>query len=155
MILHCKCHGFSGSCNIRTCWKTLPSFRVIGDRLKENFDSAIRVKVVMENTRGRKAGYLVRSWSSEKIKPEPRSLVYMNNSDSYCARNSRLKIPGTKGRICNITSCDLDGCDLMCCGRGYNTHNFTQVTQCNCKYQWCCELICKECVQNVITHTCK
>ena len=39
----CKCHGMSGSCAIKTCWMRLPSFRDVGDRLKDRFDGASQV----------------------------------------------------------------------------------------------------------------
>lgn len=43
MQQECKCHGMSGSCTVRTCWMRLPSFRVVGDFLKDRFDGASRV----------------------------------------------------------------------------------------------------------------
>lgn len=39
----CKCHGISGSCLLKTCWKKLPKFREIGRRLKMKFDHAVKV----------------------------------------------------------------------------------------------------------------
>ncbi|KAB0396625.1 hypothetical protein E2I00_020155, partial [Balaenoptera physalus] len=49
------------------------------------------------------------------------------------------------GRLCNRTSPGADGCDTMCCGRGYNTHQYTKVWQCNCKFHWCCFVKCNTC----------
>ncbi|CAE1225546.1 WNT1 [Acanthosepion pharaonis] len=43
MTQACKCHGMSGSCQIQTCWMKLPSFRRVGDLLKDRFDGASRV----------------------------------------------------------------------------------------------------------------
>ena len=44
MQTECKCHGVSGSCELKTCWRSLPSFRKVGKILKESFDGATEVK---------------------------------------------------------------------------------------------------------------
>ena len=62
---------------------------------------------------------------------------------------------GTAGRECNKTSMDTDGCDIMCCGRGYTTDVIQRVDKCECKFHWCCEVICKNCTKTVERHTCK
>ena len=62
---------------------------------------------------------------------------------------------GTAGRECNRTSLAPDGCDIMCCGRGYDTRTVTRTQQCDCKFQWCCRVKCKECDEVVDIHTCK
>lgn len=36
----CKCHGVSGSCAMKTCWKSLPPFRVVGDVLMKKYNRA-------------------------------------------------------------------------------------------------------------------
>lgn len=43
MRTECKCHGLSGSCTLRTCWRKLPLFRDVATRLKEKFDGAAKV----------------------------------------------------------------------------------------------------------------
>uniref|UniRef100_A0A665V7C3 Protein Wnt n=1 Tax=Echeneis naucrates TaxID=173247 RepID=A0A665V7C3_ECHNA len=43
MRTECKCHGLSGSCTLRTCWKKMPHFREVGDRLLERFNGASKV----------------------------------------------------------------------------------------------------------------
>lgn len=62
---------------------------------------------------------------------------------------------GTGGRFCNRTSTGPDGCDVMCCGRGYNTMRVRQTSQCECKFHWCCVVECQECTEVVDVHTCK
>ena len=44
MQKECKCHGVSGSCELRTCWKSLPPFRKVGHLLRDSFDGATEVK---------------------------------------------------------------------------------------------------------------
>lgn len=156
MVFECKCHGISASCVTRTCWKALPSIRQIGKDLKEHYHKAVKViPVLAPSPGGPKPKFLVLA-SNNKTRPgESSILVYLNGSGSYCDRDVRSGIPGTQGRICNITSGGNDGCNEMCCGRGHDTHNFTELSQCKCKFHWCCEVKCQECVKNVIKHTCK
>ncbi|OWK14672.1 hypothetical protein Celaphus_00001412 [Cervus elaphus hippelaphus] len=45
MHLKCKCHGLSGSCEVKTCWWAQPDFRAIGDFLKDKYDSASEMVV--------------------------------------------------------------------------------------------------------------
>lgn len=62
---------------------------------------------------------------------------------------------GTAGRVCNKASRGTDGCEVMCCGRGYDTTRITRITKCECKFHWCCAVRCKECEDTVDVHTCK
>jgi len=43
MKMHCRCHGVSGSCELKTCWKFMPSFNEIGNELKQKYGKAILV----------------------------------------------------------------------------------------------------------------
>ncbi|CAG9825441.1 unnamed protein product [Phaedon cochleariae] len=39
----CKCHGVSGSCNIKTCWRALPSMTEIGYKLLKKYTTALEL----------------------------------------------------------------------------------------------------------------
>lgn len=41
----CKCHGVSGSCSVRVCWRRLPTLRMVGEALGQLYDGASHVKV--------------------------------------------------------------------------------------------------------------
>ncbi|KHJ76379.1 hypothetical protein OESDEN_24001 [Oesophagostomum dentatum] len=43
----------SGSCEIKTCWDTLPSFREIGMIIKDKFDGASEVAIEEEDSQPR------------------------------------------------------------------------------------------------------
>lgn len=157
MVFECKCHGISASCATRTCWKALPSIRHIGKSLKGLYKRAVPVKeMTYSSSSGKKSGNLVLKYGVNATRPDPYALVYLDELDLYCDRNLSSGIPGTRDRVCNKTLDDGQGsCTYLCCGRGYDTHNFTEVSQCKCKFHWCCEVKCKQCVKNVIKHTCK
>jgi hypothetical protein len=36
-------HGVSGSCEIQTCWKSLPKFYNVGKKLKEKYERSVRI----------------------------------------------------------------------------------------------------------------
>ncbi|XP_056307937.1 LOW QUALITY PROTEIN: protein Wnt-7b [Danio aesculapii] len=153
MKLECKCHGVSGSCTTKTCWTTLPKFREIGYVLKDKYNKAVQVEVVRAS-RLRQPTFL-KVKRTRHQKPLETDLVYIERSPNYCEEDAKTGSVGTQGRLCNRTSPHTDGCDLMCCGRGYNTHQYTKVWQCNCKFQWCCFVKCNTCSERTEVFTCK
>ncbi|KAK7891747.1 hypothetical protein WMY93_023710 [Mugilogobius chulae] len=62
---------------------------------------------------------------------------------------------GTAGRVCNRTSRGVDGCDVMCCGRGYDTARVRLKSKCECKFHWCCSVLCQDCDREEDMHFCK
>lgn len=38
----CKCHGVSGSCSMKTCWKKLADFNATATLLRQKYNQAIR-----------------------------------------------------------------------------------------------------------------
>ncbi|KAL4226319.1 Protein Wnt-5b [Mactra antiquata] len=144
----CKCHGVSGSCSLKTCWQQLPTFREIGERLKERYDGAVEVKFNKRGTR-------LKRKHKKYNKPSKEDLIYIDQSPDYCQASKDTGSLGTTGRECNKGSDGMDGCNLMCCGRGYNTFKKTIVERCNCKFVWCCHVKCKTCESVKDIHVCK
>ncbi|KAK3875049.1 hypothetical protein Pcinc_020058 [Petrolisthes cinctipes] len=145
--VNCKCHGVSGSCSLITCWQQLASFREVGDLLKDKYDGATEVKI---NRRGK-----LQVKHPQYNVPTGEDLVYLHESPDYCKRNNTVGSLGTQGRICNKTSQGMDGCGLLCCGRGYNSQKVTVRERCQCKFHWCCVVECKTCFRVIDLHTCK
>ncbi|KAK7794182.1 hypothetical protein R5R35_000478 [Gryllus longicercus] len=149
MRVHCKCHGLSGSCTLRTCWRHMPAFREVGDRLKERFDGAAKV---IPNNDG--SSFLPDGGST--IKPPGRGdLVYSEDSPDFCAPNRKTGSLGTQGRVCNATSPDVEGCALLCCHRGYDTRKVSVKVNCECRFKWCCEVTCRTCTERRSISTCR
>lgn len=152
--MECKCHGVSGSCTTKTCWTMLPNFRSVGDVLKEKYERTLQVEPVKAK-RTRRPTFLKVKDSENYRKPRLSHLVFLHRSPNYCEFDENNGSMGTVGRRCNRTSTSTDSCDLMCCGRGYNTHQYTKIWQCNCKFYWCCYVRCNQCSEQTEEYTCK
>lgn len=168
MDLVCKCHGVSGACTIRVCWRKMKPFRSIGDALTRKFDSATHVKVIEGRNRIK-----MRPTRRDVKKPGRKDLIFLDDSPDFCVRNETTGVMGTTGRVCNATSYGMDGCRILCCGRGYQTivktieekvmsfwleklqtnRRFLSF-QCNCKFVWCCNVKCEMCVKKIEMTTC-
>ncbi|CAH6778323.1 Wnt2 [Phodopus roborovskii] len=144
----CKCHGVSGSCTLRTCWLAMADFRKTGDYLWRKYNGAIQVVMNQDGT-----GFTVANKRFKK--PTKNDLVYFENSPDYCIRDREAGSLGTAGRVCNLTSRGMDSCEVMCCGRGYDTSRVTRMTKCECKFHWCCAVRCQDCLEALDVHTCK
>ncbi|XP_035904469.1 protein Wnt-10a [Anopheles stephensi] len=171
MQVRCKCHGMSGSCQLKTCWKSAPDFRVVGRVLKQQYRRAILVDqsnlgngppmIVYRKPKKRKH---VSNLRPPRRQPRDQQMVplgtrlggapnrklenalfYYQRSPNFCERDQISDIPGTIGRRCNRTSSGSEGCASMCCGRGYNLIREKRIDRCNCKFHWCCFVECDDC----------
>ncbi|XP_022081377.1 protein Wnt-5b-like [Acanthaster planci] len=145
--VQCKCHGVSSSCSLKTCWLQLAEFHDVGAYLKDKYDGASRVRF---NKKGKMEPYEARF-----NRPSKDDMVYLEESPDYCTYDPRAGSLGTVGRECVKTSMGTEGCDLMCCGRGYNSYTKEVVERCNCKFKWCCYVQCRKCRRTVDVHVCK
>lgn len=160
MVKQCKCHGVSGSCEIKTCWRAMPPFTVIAHKLKEKYDAAVQVEIVKQVSSRSSSPVADYNSNNSKFKLVPKNMntgmgngarlskldmVYLSSSPDYCRANPRLAFYGTRDRVCNRTSRGIDSCDLLCCGRPYVTRMETFRYKCNCTFNWCCTVSCQEC----------
>ena len=123
MRVHCKCHGWATACGLKSCWKVMPSFRDVGSSLLKKYEEAERVRMT-------KDGKLVSRWNKEP--PSMETLVYDKPSPSFCEPKKKFGSLGTHGRQCNETDPWIGGCEIMCCGRGYNITEETTSEDVNC-----------------------
>uniref|UniRef100_A0A8C2Y582 Protein Wnt n=1 Tax=Coturnix japonica TaxID=93934 RepID=A0A8C2Y582_COTJA len=156
MRQECKCHGMSGSCTVRTCWMRLPTFRAVGDVLKDRFDGASRV--IYGNKGSNRASRVelhhLEPENPAHKPPSPHDLVYFEKSPNFCSYSGKMGTAGTAGRACNSSSPGLDGCELLCCGRGFRTRTQRVTERCNCTFHWCCHVSCLNCTNTQVLHEC-
>ena len=145
----CACHGPTGQCISRTCYRWLPNLPVVGRKLYEKFLSAIQVKL-------RNKRKLTPVTEGKKLRKT--DLVYTERFN-YCDVEDQLGIPGTRGRLCSnhepMGGDDMRSCKVLCCGRGYLPHLRLADVSCRCKFRWCCEVTCDTCKQWITEYRCK
>ncbi|XP_018580255.1 protein Wnt-10a [Anoplophora glabripennis] len=169
MQVKCKCHGMSGSCELKTCWRATPDIRVIGKILKDRYRSAILVdqtnlgkkslrKFNVINQKKRRQQERLKQWTPRKNKHKrdlSYDLLYYQKSPNFCERDQNLDVQGTAGRFCNRTSSSSDSCSNLCCGRGYNLIKQKRIERCKCKFHWCCHVECQTCTTEEWISICK
>lgn len=154
MQQECRCIGLSGACNARYCYKTLSPLSVSTSWLKKRYDIAKKVRASRLRKRdgnGRLVTY------ENSTPPGKHDLIYLLDSPNYCLNERKTGSLGTTGRQCNAcnSTSGLNSCEDMCCGRGYNTYVEQTEKNCKCKFQFCCDVKCKKCLEKRVIHRCK
>lgn len=93
---------------------------------------------------------------NEPVKIRKRDLVYIIPSVDRCT------LLANRTRTCSLRKRDanqnhwppLETCDSVCCGRGYRLANRTRTEKCDCQFQFCCSLACKECTITATEYEC-
>lgn len=165
MKLSCRCHGLSGSCSVRTCWRELPTYYQVGDVLKIKFDNAVKV-VVAQNGNGPAVLLSYDPVLRAHVAPSDDSLVFLEHQPNYCSDGSNF----TRNRQCLPQSL-LDAqhrgqvkassmneyfppCEEFCCSGEYEEEEMIMTKTCNCQFVWCCNVDCQTCTVNTTQYRC-
>ena len=153
----CKCHGVSGSCSMKTCWRVISPMREISHVLKVQHNSAVRVSVEHRSI----GPPLLRSETPHSMTPRASHLVYIKSSVNYCIRDRHY----TYGRECvprNLLATlqasplfkETPVCEDICCGQQFRHQRTVGSYYCNCRFQWCCDIICDICTDVIEKYYC-
>lgn len=93
LVMKCKCHGVSGSCSIRTCWKGLQDLREIALDLKAKYLSATKV---VHRPMGTRKQLVPKDIDIRPVREN--ELVYLQSSPDFCAKNDKQGSVGTQDR---------------------------------------------------------
>ena len=163
MALSCRCHGISGSCAVRTCWRELPTYYQVGDILKQKYDDAIKVSV--DRNRASRLVYYDPVRSTHYI-PSENSLVYLQETANYCLSEQNFTLnreclpqamldAQRRGEV-KVSSVEqyFPPCESFCCNGEYVEKTIVRTETCNCRFVWCCDVICQTCVVNTTKYLC-
>uniref|UniRef100_A0A0N4ZNB1 Protein Wnt n=1 Tax=Parastrongyloides trichosuri TaxID=131310 RepID=A0A0N4ZNB1_PARTI len=138
LISSCKCHGVSGSCQQKTCWKKTADLRQITKYLTDRYHKAKRVL-------------------SDESKHKSNELIYLEPSPDICSSmHNHLQQRRSLPRVCNWrneTHSEGD-CGRLCCGKGFRVDHEVVTYKCDCKFKWCCNLECNDCISHRWVSTC-
>ncbi|XP_031552978.1 protein Wnt-8b-like [Actinia tenebrosa] len=151
LMKECKCHGVCGSCSTKTCWKQLAPFEKVGNYLKEKYLKAKEVRVKKD-----KLVQKIKPKTFQPIAKKDRSLVFIESSPDYCRYNATAGSLGVLGRVCYSDSPNYAKCNNLCTACGYNIQKklLVRSVKCECKFEWCCRVKCKTCMQLAAMTTC-
>lgn len=113
----------------------------------------------------------------ESSRINPNELVYLYDSPDYCDDQPSIGHKGTKDRQCSISTSlvgikssklvpesainnsssieDIPGsCGYLCCTRGYYTKLTLHAVKCGCKFKFCCDVECADCLRQQMQHYC-
>lgn len=91
--MKCKCHGVSGSCSIRTCWRGLQDLREIAMDLKTKYLSATKV---VHRPMGTRKQLVPKDIDIRPVREN--ELVYLQSSPDFCTKNDKQGSVGTQDR---------------------------------------------------------
>lgn len=137
----------TGSCNFKTCWKSLAPFSVVGVELKKKYRQAVRVTLVDNALQGEDKNQVTR---------KDKKLVFLDSSPDYCVRNKTAGSLGLLGRACRSDDVTTSKCRSLCnsCNLGHKTVKHTKEVKCRCKFVWCCSVECETCTKKYFLTTC-
>lgn len=93
LVMKCKCHGVSGSCSIRTCWRGLQDLKDIAMDLKTKYLSATKV---VHRPMGTRKQLVPKDIDIRPVREN--ELVYLQSSPDFCMKNDKMGSVGTQDR---------------------------------------------------------
>jgi len=135
---------------LKTCWKQLAPFNVVGSELKKKYRAAVRVSFLNNKL------YKRHNNRDRLVKKKEKKLVYLDSSPDYCVRNSTAGSPGLLGRTCLSENSSIEECRSLCnsCNLRHRTVQHKKQVKCRCKFVWCCTVKCKVCTVKYSLTTC-
>lgn len=159
----CRCHGISGHCAVKSCWKTTPvSLQEISLKLKKMYKEA--KKLNLNHTSLSQHDAIIIDVSKLKDKKVRRTrqnniidgLKFIDESPNYCKKNLKLGILGTLHRECDHYN--KSSCSNLCDKCGYRKHSYLRNVEnkkCKCKFHWCCKVTCSTCTERKVFARCE
>lgn len=136
LVWNTRSHGVSGSCGLRSCWRSLGPLAAVGRVLRDKYRRSVPL--------------LQRGSRASGPRPRASDLVHVRPSADVC-RPGPEGVPVSRGRPCR----EPRTCDRLCCGRGFETRTVRRLQRCRCRFHWCCYVTCDVCETRLKTYSCR
>ena len=141
----CEC-AKGTHCAVETCKMTFPEaiLKHVAEKLKLKYEQSLYIAPT--------------SLPQQERLGAERKLICFNKSVDYCTADPDYNIIGTAGRQCTVhgkSASSSHHCNNLCCGRGEEEYTITFPQPCNCKFVWCCKVVCDTCYETEERHRCK
>lgn len=91
---------------------------------------------------------------SQLLQSNKDDLIHLHKSPDYCEADLRHGFVGIKSRVCSDNPSEPDSCDKLCCGRGFGLQIYEQTYKCECEFQYCCSVRCRDCEKAIKALVC-
>lgn len=145
----CKCHGVSGSCAVRTCFKELTDMPVIAAKLRVKYNEACEVK----SNGHSQNGWVPKTGKCSGFTEE--DFIFRTDYD-WCQENQFIGATGVVGRVCEPHSDGPNSCQNLCrrCDkRPVQLKKLVQIQK-NCHFDFCCHITCERLQLETTYHMC-
>jgi len=96
MTTQCKCHGVSGSCSMKTCWRALADMPSLAQRIHQNYELAVEVR--SRRVPGSTHRRLLPAKHTGRTNFSDDDLLFYTQSPDYCHPEPSLGSVGTTNR---------------------------------------------------------
>ena len=150
----CTCVGNREDCSIgKHCKLVLPRMTEVAVKLKKLYEQSVYSTIRISS--GVTIIIIVADRETSQ-RVLPRKMIHFGHSPNYCKANSDYNIAGIEGRECTLkNSLSSQHCDNLCCDHGYENVTVTEKRSCNCKFVWCCRVVCDTCDIARVIQRCK
>ncbi|MPC53903.1 Protein Wnt-8b [Portunus trituberculatus] len=158
----CKCHGVSGSCTTKTCWRQMQAFTAVAEAVGRKYRRAVKIKDINGLLEHSSRDARREAIKNRVFPARPRRLAYLNDSPDYCQVNTTIGWSGTVGRRCSrkkgagVTRPERRSCKTLCraCNLVVDKNVSRVAVPCHCRFQWCCKVKCSTCLKRKVILSC-
>lgn len=144
----CVCNGATAGCVVKYCYRRLVQIQEVSEKLFRKYNKAVQARFgvnILKIDPSRNNDKVEESYVEGNYAPLKKirnQIIFASSGPDKCMNGK------TSRRRCQLDPSKPnapDNCNRLCCGRSYQEKIIETVTQCDCKFVFCCKVECKTC----------